>query len=239
VPDLRRNLGALAVCSLALLLPACSKVQPAPPLPPDAGSQPDSGPIVDYTDTDGDGLCDRTERARGTNPEAADTDGDGVPDRAEIELGFNPTRTDSPDRDLLVRIGEAPGSAARVPIPYVVNGRGASYGGAFRSLYAPSDLDAGFFYAGSFAFAADPLQNVYAVLPEEERFDRVNGRTRLIFETFFETPLSLETRGCIHAYPWRYEIKRDDGTLVFARRYILVVTPAGATEWCVPPGLCI
>src|SRR5690606_31307643 len=120
VPDLRRNMGALAGCIAALGVASCTKIQPAPPLPPDGGVPTDAPVVIDYTDSDGDGLCDRTELSRGTDPHAADTDGDGLPDRVEIELGFNATRTDSPPRDLLVPIVEAPGREARLAIPHIV-----------------------------------------------------------------------------------------------------------------------
>jgi YD repeat-containing protein len=42
------------------------------------------------TDTDGDGLSDVEERARGTDPFNADTDGDGFPDGLEVALGSDP-----------------------------------------------------------------------------------------------------------------------------------------------------
>jgi hypothetical protein len=46
-------------------------------------------------DSDGDGLSDATERARGTDPEVADTDGDGAPDSQELRDGSDPTAADS------------------------------------------------------------------------------------------------------------------------------------------------
>src|SRR5688572_11000238 len=38
-------------------------------------------------DSDGDGLGDATERARGTDPAVVDTDGDGSPDSQELRDG--------------------------------------------------------------------------------------------------------------------------------------------------------
>jgi hypothetical protein len=235
----RRNVGALLGCIAAMAVAGCPKLPPAPPLPPDGGA-PNDGPIViDYTDTDADGLCDRTELSRGTDPTVTDTDGDGLTDRVEVDFGFQPTRTDSPDRELLVPLAEAPGREVRLPIPHIVNGEGGTYTGAFQPLPSPGDLDASTFYRASLAFGADPRGNVFEIEPEEQRISGVFDRTQLIYEVFFEVPLTLETRGCIHAYPWRYNIKRDDGTLVFARRYLLVVTPESVTDWCAPQGLCI
>ena len=46
-------------------------------------------------DSDGDGLSDATERARGTDPNIADTDGDGSPDSEELRDGSDPTAVDS------------------------------------------------------------------------------------------------------------------------------------------------
>ena len=54
--------------------------------------------IVDgNADTDGDGLTNSDELARGLNPLSADTDGDGFSDSEEIEFGANPRdRGDTP-----------------------------------------------------------------------------------------------------------------------------------------------
>lgn len=49
------------------------------------------------TDTDGDGVLDRDEYLRGTNPNSVDTDGDGISDSDEMRYGSNPTvSTDTP-----------------------------------------------------------------------------------------------------------------------------------------------
>lgn len=241
VPIVRPKWSALGVFALALMLAGCpNKAQPAPPLPPDAGPPLDTGPSpIDFTDTDGDGLCDRTEFMLGTDPERVDTDGDGIPDRVEYELGFDPNRPSSPDRSLLVYLRPSVGSTTRLPVPLVVNGRGESYTGGFRRLPAPSELEAAHFYAGSLALAADPASNVFAIEAEQERFVAVTGRTRLIYEVAFEIPVGLDVPACIGAYPFRYDIKRDDGVLMFARRYVLVVEPEGVDAWCVPDGPCI
>lgn len=46
-------------------------------------------------DTDGDGLSDADEAARGTNPTSNDSDGDGVFDGYEVSVGLNPTKPDT------------------------------------------------------------------------------------------------------------------------------------------------
>lgn len=210
---------------------------PVQPIPQDGG--PDANVVV-YTDSDGDGLCDQTELSRGTDPTIPDTDGDGVSDRVEIDFGFQPTRTDSPDRELLLYVSEAAGASIDVPIAHIVRADGESFTGAFQALpvidaESASAMD---FYSGSIAIAADPMQNVFQVVPEEERFDGVIGRTQLLYQVTFQSP-AVEPRGCMRAYPWRYNIKRNDGTLVFARRYLLVVVPDGPAAWCAPVGGCI
>lgn len=46
-------------------------------------------------DPDGDGLCNRVERIRRTDPQNADTDGDGVDDGREVGLGLDPKSSDT------------------------------------------------------------------------------------------------------------------------------------------------
>lgn len=237
MPELQPHTGVLALTALiSIALAGCSNV--APPVPiPDAGG-PIDALVVDYRDTDGDGLCDSTELSRGTDPGVRDTDGDGLSDRVEVDFGFDPIRTDSPDRELLVRLAEASGSEVRLSIAHVVYGSGETYTGGFQPGWTAGDLDASAFYTGSVAFGATPRANVFEIVPEEARFVGVSDRTELLFELRFETPASVEPLGCLRGYPWRYDIKRDDGGLVFARRYILVVGPEDGAEWCAPQG-CI
>ena len=46
-------------------------------------------------DSDGDGLSDDDERARGTDPESSDTDGDGISDGIEVGAGYDPLLPDT------------------------------------------------------------------------------------------------------------------------------------------------
>ncbi|MCA9526706.1 MAG: hypothetical protein KC549_10490, partial [Myxococcales bacterium] len=66
-----------------------------------------AGPVVGWRasdpldmDTDGDGLLDPFERARGTDPANPDTDGDGIDDPTELRLNMNATSACACDRDL-------------------------------------------------------------------------------------------------------------------------------------------
>ncbi len=55
-----------------------------------------SEPVIEEPiDTDGDGVTDDEEIARGTDPNSADSDGDGVSDGEEAELGTDPLSSDS------------------------------------------------------------------------------------------------------------------------------------------------
>lgn len=208
-------------------------------MPIDGG--PDGGNVIEPIDTDGDGLCDHTELARGTDPARPDTDGDGVSDRVEVDFGFRPTRTDSPDRTLLFYMSEAHGASVEVPVVYVARGEGESYVGSFQALSVvdPDDATADDYFTEAVALRADPAQNVFQVVPEEQRFDAVIGRTELYFLVRFAAP-EVDPRGCVRAYPWRYQIKRSDGARVLSRRYFLVVVPEEeGADWCPPVGGCI
>ena len=56
---------------------------------------------VSPLDTDGDGLSDREEVERGTDPLQSDTDRDGLTDRMEVDIGTNPLLSDT-DADQLI-----------------------------------------------------------------------------------------------------------------------------------------
>ena len=216
---------------------------PPPPPPEDGGTDPpDAG--RQFFDTDGDGLCDDTEIAWGTNPESRDSDLDGLTDRAERDFGYAPLEPDSPRRDIMVFMEEGAGSTAQFPIERVVRGMGEIYTGAFEPLWIANrlDYDAGTFLEAAIAVGAVPEDNVFEIVPEEQRFRGVFGRTQLVFEVRFEFGGAVE-RSCVTAFPFRYQIKREDGVLVGFGRYLLVLLPRGerldTAEWCVPDGNCI
>jgi hypothetical protein len=230
----------LAVCALT----GCP--ESPPPIPRVDGGPPPrvDANTWDYSDSDGDGLCDRTEGMRGSDPLLVDSDGDGLSDRVEIDYGYEPSRSDIPNRSLLVFLNENSASSAQMGITYVARAEGQSYAGAFQAL-AVNDrllLDARDYYAGSFAIGAMPPENVFEVRETEEAFLHVMGRTLLVFEVRFAFAANLP-RECARAYPWRYNIKRDDGAIVQTDEYLLVIVPEGqraeTAEWCVPEGNCI
>lgn len=217
---------------------------PPPPPPTDGGepTPPDSGPS--FLDSDGDGLCDDTEIMWGTDPMAADSDRDGLTDRAERDFGYAPLEADSPPRDILLFMEEREGGTAQFPIERVVRGEGETYTGAFEPLPVANrlDYDAATFLEAALAVGAVPAENVFEVRSEEQRFLGVFGRTQLVFELRFEFGSAIE-RSCVTAFPFRYQIKREDGVLVGFGRYLLVLLPSGerldTAEWCVPDGDCI
>ncbi len=67
--------------------------------------------LIANPDQDRDGLANRDERARGTDPYRADTDGDGMGDGFEVSYGFDPLLAggagDDPDDDGLSNLDEA------------------------------------------------------------------------------------------------------------------------------------
>jgi hypothetical protein len=227
---------------VALLLGATGCPRSVPPAP-----NLDGGPGVDgdvrppEPDTDGDGLCDGTEAGRGTDPLRPDTDGDLFDDRTEVDWGFNPLRTDSPARALLAVLDERAGAEASVSIRLTVRGQGQSYTGEFQESPSldPEGLDARSFYVRSTAVGAVPMNNVFEVVPEEERFLGVVGTTDLVLQVDLAWD-DGEPRGCRRLHPFRYVVKRDDGTTVFSRRYFVVIVPEDDDgTWCPPPGRCI
>lgn len=226
----------------ATLLAGCPHTTPPPP--PNDGGPIGDAVIIDRTDTDGDGLCDSTEESWGTDPTLPDTDGDGLTDRAERDFGYAPLRPDSPGRAELVFLEEDVSSTAQLGVDRVVRGQGETYTGAFEALPVvdPLGLRASDFLVSSVAVGAIPMDNVFEVRPTEERFVGVFDRTDLVFEVSFRFGAE-EPRGCARAYPFRYQIKRDDGALVYLARYLLVVVPAGerldTATWCIPEGGCI
>lgn len=231
---------------IVLVLGGCPQTVEPPP-PDDAGMLPPDGRVLDFTDSDLDGLCDRTEISRGTDPSLDDTDGDGLSDRFEIDFGYEPLRTDSPENDSLVFLTEMAGAGTQASFQYATprSTTGATYAGAFEAQAVPDvlDLSAADFFVAASAIGADPMQNVFEVREEEQRFVGVTGRTLLIFEARFAFASNVP-RVCARGYPFRYLVKREnDGVLVSSQRRILVIVPAGeridTADWCVPEGMCI
>ena len=228
----------------ATLASGCPGTEPPPP------PRVDGGPIVlmdagpDTQDSDGDGLCDATEIAWGTDPNAVDSDLDGFTDRAERDFGYAPLVPDSPPRDVLVFMAEGAGSTVQLPVEVVVRGRGETYSGGFQALPIANRLgyDADTFLELAHAVGANPMENVFEVQGPEQRFAGVFGRTQLTYELRFAFG-SATARECVTAFPFRYQVKRDDGRTVGFGRYLLVLLPAGqrldTASWCVPDGGCI
>jgi len=224
-----------------ILLAGCPTSNPpfTPPPPPD-----DAGPDVDAPsdiglDTDQDGLCDRTEPSYHTDPLNPDSDGDGYPDGTEVIDGDDPSLPSEPIRDRIVFLTEAPDATATLTITQAVRAAGESYTGAFQSLTTRDAYgrQAGDLFVSASATVATPPDNVIAI--DGEQFIGVNGRTLLVYELSFAFGDQIP-RDCAAAYPFRYNIKRQDGRLVATTRYTLVVLPPGATPasapWCVLAG---
>lgn len=68
---------------------------PTPSVTPALAPSPSVTPTSVPLDSDGDGLTDQDEMARGTNPMSNDSDGDSVFDGYEVSVGLNPLSPDS------------------------------------------------------------------------------------------------------------------------------------------------
>lgn len=201
----------------------------------------DGGPGLDAqeparVDSDGDGLCDPQEEMRGLRIDDPDTDGDGYSDLAEVSLGFDPFRPSSPDRDTILIIPETALGAGRVTLSVPVNGMGETYSGSFQAVdqIFPDGIDASDYYDRSGPVGAVPMVNVFAIDEARQAFVGVRGRTELLFDVHFA--FSGAALDCMRAYPFQYVVKREDGRIVTARRFTLVVAPNGARPgagtWC-------
>lgn len=224
---------------------------PGPPPGLDGGDPRDAGPRPEFDagapddlDTDEDGLCDNTERAMGTDPEVPDTDSDGITDRVEVELGFRPTQAMSPERGILLFMEETELSTRQLTIPLEVNSDGQTYTGAFEALpvFDTLELTASDYLVNAQATTAMPEENVFRIEGPAQTFAGVFGRTTLIWDLGFAFSDNLP-RACIRAYPFRYQVKRDDGFRVLVEDWLLVILPDGqrldTAEWCRPEGGCI
>lgn len=221
------------VSVIAFLLPGCPRS--------DRGSLGVDGALPDATsaprrDTDGDGLCDGQEETRGLRVDDPDTDADGFSDLMEVSLSYDAFLPTSPNRETIVVMEETAAGEARVVITASVNGMGETYSGSFQSveqLFA-DDRDASDYYESSGPVGAEPMTNVFATEPSTQSFLGVSGRTQLIFEVRLAFRGSPE--GCMRAYPFQYLVKREDGRIVAAQRFTLVVAPPGmspgAGTWC-------
>jgi hypothetical protein len=193
----------------------------------DAGGMLAFPPAMLPQDTDGDGLCDRTERQFGTDFEAGDSDADELPDLIEVGNGLDATSPDDPAEDQVAYLVGKPGSGLEFPVRMTVQGDGQALSGSFEvipSIYADGTTAQDFFH-GTMATAADPVDGVRSVQPDSARFAGVLGRTRLSFALRFEYPDDAAALECGRAYPLRYALKSDDGMTVAERLFLLVVAP--------------
>ena len=223
--------------------------------PPDLGPPRDGeveldfGPVPDVgipagLDSDDDGLCDAREVSRGTDRFDPDSDGDGYSDYYEFILGSNALDPSSPAAERIVFLSESPTGTANTSIRRTFTGNGEDFSGAFVPIPVSDTegINAGDFFAAARATSAQPMSQVAAIVPEEERFVGVLGSTNLGWEVDLEIPSGFLPRGCLRVYPFRYDIKRSDGRFVGAERRYVVIIPVGGSlaesPWC-PPRSCI
>ncbi|HEY2732942.1 MAG TPA: hypothetical protein VGI70_03110 [Polyangiales bacterium] len=190
------------------------------------------------SDRDHDGLCDISERAFGTDPDALDTDGDGLPDVVEVITGYDPSDSTSPTRDQLGFLVAQPGATLQFPVSTTFVGVGQGATGLFAALSAvnPGNLRADHYFVDGVASSATPMENVRGIASEQEHFDSVLGSTRLMFALHFAYTNDPPS-ACALSLPFKYFVKSDAGYYTTGPTYMLVVgaeTPPKAEDYCLP-----
>ena len=210
------------------------------PTPPrmDAGLRDAVEPV---RDTDGDGLCDRTERERNLDLTNPDTDGDGFSDLAELQIYSDPLVIASPDRGTIVTLITDRLATNSTALSFTVRGEGGDYSGGFIARPRPFGMGEGAadFYLQTTAIGAAPLANVRGL--SGPTFQGVVGRTLLTYEVTFQYGGDA-TIACMTAYPFNYQSKLDDVGAVGTQARILLTAPRnmepGTGTWCTPVGGC-
>lgn len=219
---------------MLVFIAACTETTLPPPgtVDFDAGS-----PADPYGDYDQDGVCNETERGRGTAVDDPDTDGDLFPDLIELSFNYDPLAPAEPDRSRIHYMREQEGAGVQVLMQLMVDGEGRAYSVGLQSQPAYDELgtEAVDFFRGGGGIAAIPAQNAAEVDPNRG-FVGVVGSTRLQFDLRFEYEAETIPRFCIHAYPFQFLVKRDDGEIVAREQHLLVILPqSGGLEdslWC-------
>lgn len=223
---------------------------------PDAAPRTDAliAPEASATaDTDGDGLCDRTEQDRRTDPRAPDTDGDGLLDSFEVAAGTNPLALRSPLASDRVRFVE--GDDTLATIEHVIEYQGA--GEVLRALMQDRAAGVDGLRATELAdftveaTAANPAAFVRAI--EGARFVGVLGRVVLQWRVSAR-PRAMAPAldggvgaalGCRRAYETSLVLKREGDDVVSARQLIVEIAPregdGGRAAWprVSADGLCL
>jgi hypothetical protein len=249
-----RQKGLLAACVIATLLGCSTSV--STPDAPDASARVDRLVAAEPSataDTDGDGLCDRTEQDFRTDPRAPDTDGDGLLDAFEVSAGTNPLAIRSPLASDRVRFVE--GDDALATIEQVTEYQGA--GEVLRALMQDRAAGVEGLRASELveftveATTANPAAFVRAV--EGARFVGVLGRVVLQWRVTARpraTVAALDggvgaALGCRRAYETSLVLKREGDDVVGARQIIVEFAPregdAGSPAWprVSAEGLCL
>ena len=197
------------------------------------------GAMVGATfDSDGDGLCDRTEDFLGTVSHEPDTDSDGLPDGSEAIAGADPLSNADPATDHVLYL---PPSAGEVTydILVTIDGRGGPANGSIvsRSSLDPESRHAGDFFTGCSAADAQPPDNARNIQMADARFGSVIGHARLHFLASFmaDDPAEPRAAGCASSLPFDFVVSDDDGAPLSRETYLLVVD---ASEQTKPVSFC-
>jgi hypothetical protein len=197
---------------------------------PDGATETDAGAIPQDTappprpDTDGDGLCDDTERdVVRSDPERPDTDGDGLTDGFEYSQGLSPLSATAPDPARIARWEETPGASFEALYTFTFRGIGEPVFGAFYE--SPPGVDgvrAEELGLTVEALAASPPSNAQDLVGD--RFLSVLGPTRLTFRILGAWPARAPLR-CRRAYVLYPSAYAEGSGLIYLRGIFLDVHP--------------
>lgn len=232
-----RSVRSLGLATIALGVAGC--LEPAYVDYP----RSDGGLPPGVYDTDNDGLCDDTERARNLDANDPDSDGDGFPDGFEVGVGYDPKSAVSPAANEFVVLLESANSSVSTTASFRVDLDGLDISAGIQSedLELVDDSLSEYVTAVA-AISAYPASNVAVIEADAGRFRQVQGQTTLSIEARFRMPqASIES--CTRLLPFRLIVKSNDGAIRGQERRALVISPTlGAyldpATWCATPGVC-
>ncbi len=216
----------------------------------------DAGSPLPPTDTDGDGLCDLTERHDGTDPTNADTDSDGLLDSVEIALGTDPNSALDPPPSDRLSLSEVPGSVTAFDQFIDYNGTvGEVVDGAIQDRGTSTDGRAALGVAGFSVAAMDADPAAYVSGINGAEFVGVLGFTSLHWRIVVQPTPTAGTLGCRRAYGYTFVVRQSGGAVADTHAMVLDETalsapdggvsgamgPDGGGPWprVSPAGLCL
>lgn len=183
----------------------------------------------DPADADGDGLCDDSEVALGTDPQRLDADQDGIPDLIEVALDYDSSDALRPAPTAIAKLPTVPGATANLEVRVQLSGAGEGVEGVLRPLGSLYDLpvETRLLLDGVVTTAATPQDNVRDVSATTARIGAVTGLTQLVFRASFRFGLAADALPpCVLSFPVAFVLKSDDAQEVARRDLLLLVGPS-------------